>query len=162
MRLFAALAAVGVLGALWFGWTWWEAGHGDLQRFAQTRDEVLRQGEQRLVVLNTLDHREPEEVQRAWRATATGRLLDQLTRDHDAYVQDIGAAKTVTAVTVLGAAVTSLDVHSGQAELIAVLEVSVTPEGGQATAKRTRFDTDLTRVGDEWLLSSVQVVGFGG
>lgn len=162
MRLFAALAAVGVLGAVWFGWSWWEAGHGDAQSFARTRDEVLRQGEQRLVVLNTLDHHDPEQVQRAWRAAATGRLLDQLTRDHDAYAQDIGSAKTVTSVRVLGAAVTSLDVHSGQAGLIAVLEVAVTPDGGQTTTKHTRFDADLTRVDDRWLLSSVQVVGYGG
>jgi Mce-associated membrane protein len=162
MRLFAALAAVGVLGAVWFGWSWWEAGHGDVQRFAQTRDEVLRQGEQRLVVLNTLDHRDPAEVQRAWRGAATGQLLDQLTRDQDAYAKDIESAKTVTSVRVLGAAVTSLDVHSGQARLIAVLEVGVTPDGGQATAKRTRFDAGLSRVGEEWLLSSVQVVGYGG
>ncbi|MEO6087581.1 MAG: hypothetical protein ABIQ18_31175 [Umezawaea sp.] len=162
MRLFAALAAIGVLGAVWFGWSWWEAGHGDAQRFAQTRDEVLRQGEQRLVVLNTLDHRDPADVQRAWQAAATGRLLDQLTRDHDAYAQDIGSAKTVTAVKVLSAAVTTLDVHSGQARLIAVLEVDVTPDGGQTTAKHTRFDAGLTRVGEEWLLSSVQVVGHSG
>ncbi len=162
MRLFAALAAVGLVGAVWFGWSWWEAGHGDAQRFARTRDDVLRQGEQRLVVLNTLDHRDPAKVQRAWQAVATGRLLDQLTRDHDAYVQDIGSARTVTAVTVLGAAVTSLDVHSGRATLIAVLEVGVTPDGGPPTAKRTRFEAGLTRTGEEWLLSSVQVVGHGG
>ncbi|HEX6341128.1 hypothetical protein [Umezawaea sp.] len=162
MRLFAALAAVGVLGAAWFGWSWWQAGHGDAQRFALTRDEVLRQGEQRLVVLNTVDRRDPVEVQRSWQSVATGRLLDQLTRDREAHVRDIGAARTATAVTVLGAAVTSLDVHSGQAGLMAVLEVGVTPEGGPTTAKRTRFDVDLTRSGDQWLLSSVRVVGYGG
>lgn len=156
MRL---LAAVAVLGTLWFGWSWWEAGHGDAASFAQTRDEVLRQGEQRLVVLNTLDHHDPAKVQQAWQAAATGQLLDQLTRNQDTYLKGIVSAKTVTAVKVLGAAVTSLDVHSGQAKLIAVLEVSVTPDGGQATAKRTRFDAGLTRKGDEWLLSSVQVVG---
>jgi Mce-associated membrane protein len=162
MRLFAALAAVGLIGAAWFGWSWWEAGHGAAQRFARTREDVLHQGERRLVVLNTLDHRDPAKVQRDWQAAATGLLLDQLTRDRDAYVQDIGSAKTVTAVTVLAAAVTSLDVHSGQATLIAVLEVDVTPDGGQTTAKRTRFDAGLTRTGEEWLLSSVRVVGHGG
>jgi len=156
MRL---LAALGVLGTLWFGWSWWDAGHGDAARFAQARDEVLRQGEQRLVVLNTLDHRDPEEVQRTWQAVATGQLLDQLNRDHDTYLEGIRTAKTATAVKVLGAAVTSLDVGSGQAKLIAVLEVSVTPDGGQVAVKRTRFDAGLTRAGEQWLLSSIQVVG---
>jgi Mce-associated membrane protein len=156
------LAALGVACAVWFGWTWWEAGHGEAARIAQARDDVLRQSEERLVVLNTVDHHDPAKVQEAWRAATTGQLLDQLTRNSETYRQGIESAKTVTAVQVLGAAVTSLDVESGQARVIAVLQLNVTPDGGQAAVKRSRFDAGLTRTGEQWLLSSVQVVGLSG
>ncbi len=77
-------------------------------------------------------------------------------------VRSIRDAKTVTKAKVLGGAVTKHDPAKGQANVIAALEVTVQPEGGDPVTKRSRIDSGLTRTDDGWKLSSVQVVGLSG
>ena len=158
----AVFAALAVLAAGWFGWSWWQAGHDQNLRFAATRDAVLDVGKGELVRLNTLDYRDAERGIDAWRQQATGGLLDELTRNRDSNVQSIRDAKTATSAKVLDAAVTKLDARAGTANMIAVLEVTVTQDGGQPQPRRSRLDADLVRGPQGWKVSSLQVVGVVG
>ena len=57
---------------------------------------------------------------------------------------------------------TELDARAGKAHLIAVVETTVTPEGGQAVKKVNRYQTDLARTDAGWKLSALGPVAAGG
>ena len=61
----------------------------------------------------------------------------------------------MTTSKVLDAAVSELDDRAGTAELIAVVESTVTPDGGQKVTKINRYLTKLTRTDDGWKLSQL-------
>jgi Mce-associated membrane protein len=156
------LAVLAVGAAAWFGWTWWRASQEDSLRLATTRDEVLDNGRRLLVDLNTMDYRSAAAWLDRWRQAAAGTLLEQLDRDHDAALREVLAQQTVASATVIGAAVTEVDVHGGSAELIAAVEVRLNRQGAQASVTRSRLTTGLTRTGQGWRISSWQPVGQGG
>lgn len=160
--LLAVVTLVAVLAAVASGAFWWRARADPDLRAAQERDVVLESGKHRLAEINTLDFHEPDAGLARWQAQVTGPLAEEIKKNREDNVRSIRDAKTVTKAKVLGAAVTKLDAAKGQANMIASLEVTVSPEGGQPVTKRSRIDSGLTRTGDGWKLSSVQVVGLSG
>ncbi|GDY29131.1 hypothetical protein [Gandjariella thermophila] len=158
----AVLAVLAVATASWFGWSWWHTAHDEDLQFASARDAVLDAGRQELIVLNTLDYQDADHGLERWRQAATGALLDELTRSRDSDAQQIRTAKTATAAKVVEAAVTRLDTHAGTADVIAVLEVSVTANGGQPSIRRSRLDAGMARTPQGWKVASLQVVGVVG
>ncbi|MGI8666165.1 MAG: hypothetical protein ACR2N4_09070 [Jatrophihabitans sp.] len=151
-----ALAAV-VFAAIAFG-SWWHADHDGSLHFAQARDNVALTARQDIVVLNTLNYAQVDAGLQSWLAASTGTLHDQISQVSAADKKSIADAKTVTTGKVIDAAVTQLDDRAGTANVIASVEVSVTPSGGTATTKRNRFSATMTRVSDTWKISDLAQV----
>ena len=160
--LLATLTVIAVLAAAVMGVFWWRARADPDLRAAQERDVVLESGKHKLVEINTLDFHEPDAGLARWQSQVTGQLAEEIKKNREDNVNSIRDAKTVTKAKVLGASVTKLDPAKGQANMIAALEVTVTPEGGQPVTKRSRIDSGLTRTDAGWKLNSVQVVGLSG
>lgn len=160
--LLATLTAVAVLAAATSGAFWWRARADPDLRAAQERDVVLEAAKHHLVEINTLDFHEPDAGLSRWQAQVTGPLAEEIKKNREDNARSIRDAKTVTKAKVLGGAVTKHDPAKGQANVIAALEVTVQPEGGDPVTKRSRIDSGLTRTDDGWKLSSVQVVGLSG
>ncbi|WP_158893001.1 hypothetical protein [Amycolatopsis anabasis] len=150
-----ATALIAVAAVVWFGLSWWTAEHDDGLRQGAVREEVLSAGRQGIATLNTLDYRRVDDGYRRWLDASTGALHDELAQNPDASKAKIGQAKAVSIGKVVDAAVTELDEDAGKAKVIAALETTVTPEGGQEVTKHNRFEAELTRTGAEWKLNAV-------
>ncbi|ACU40426.1 hypothetical protein [Actinosynnema mirum] len=148
--------------ALWAGMTWWSASTGDSVAYARERDEVLRVGQVGVVNFTTLDFRKVDEDLDRWLDSSTGDLRREVEEGRQTRREQIEAAKTVTTSRVLDAAVTELDARAGTAALIAVVETTVAPEGGQPVKKINRYRTALTRTDAGWKLAALGPVAAGG
>ncbi|KAA2264749.1 hypothetical protein F0L68_06580 [Solihabitans fulvus] len=157
----AAVAVVAAVFAAWFGWSWYSAAHDDSLRYASTRDDVQRAGEVGIDNFTTLDYKKVDEGLDRWLASSTAQLNDEVKQGRDASKKQIEAAKTVTKGKVLESSVTDLDDRAGKATLIAAVEIVVTPDGGQPTTKRDRYQANLTRTDAGWKLSALGQVAVG-
>ncbi|WP_158880819.1 hypothetical protein [Amycolatopsis anabasis] len=146
--------------AVWAGWSWLRAGD-EAAAYADTREEVLRIGEQGIANLTTIDYHRPDEGLNRWIDSATGALRDSLVQGREANRKQVEAGKSVLAGKVVDAAVTDLDRAAGTGRVIAAVEITVTPEGGQPVVKRNRFEAGLSRTGSGWMLSSLRAVEVG-
>lgn len=154
------LAAAAAACALFFGIRWIVHAHSESIAFSQTRDEVLRAGEQAIKNFNTMDYHNVQGSLRVWEQSATGALHDEVvgyTKDNN-FISTFQKAKVVTTAKILDAAVTDLNTHDGTATVIAAVDVTVTPDGQKPTDKRTRIEGTLTRTNSGWLLNAVQPV----
>lgn len=156
------LAVLAAGYAAWAGVSWWGASTSDSVSFANERDEVLRVGQVGVANFTTLDYRKVDEDLQRWLQTSTGDLRQEIENGKDSRRKQIQDAKSVTVSRVLDAAVTELDERTGKAHLIAVVETTVTPEGGQAVKKINRYQTDLSRTDAGWKLSALGPVAAGG
>ena len=154
--LVAAVIAAGV-----FGVSWANAAGGESAAFATTRDDALESGRQAIVNFNTLDFKDVQHGLDLWVDSSTGPLRDEVQRGRQANAARIEQARTVTQGKVLDAALTELDDRAGKATMIAVVEITVTPENQQPLVKRNRYQAELTRDGDRWKLSNLGTVAVG-
>lgn len=157
----AVLSVLAAGVASWYGWSWWSAAHDNALDYARTRDDVLRVGQQAVANFNTLDYHDVKTGIDRWQASATGPLLDEITKDRGSYEQQIADAKTVSKAKVVDAAVTELDLHAGTARVIVFVDKTVTPATGQPADKRDRFQGELTRTTSGWKLSAIGQVAIG-
>ncbi|NYI79696.1 hypothetical protein [Nocardioides panzhihuensis] len=148
-----------VAGAL----TWWRASGHDQEMVdeAALRDRVLIVATSHIETLNSLDHRKVDEGLKGWAAVTTGTLHDQLTSVTEEDRKVLAEQKKISTGSVMDAAVTELDDDS--ATVIAAVEITVRDGSGSAedaepTVKRNRFAADLVKVGDDWLLESLEQV----
>ncbi len=164
MRIFTSrtlLAVAAVLAVLTFGFAayagvaWYSAAHSSESSFASARDEARRAGEVGITNFLTLDYRKVDEDLQRWLSSSTGELRAEIDKDKDSRKKQLVDAKSVTTSKVLDAAVSELDDRAGTAELIAVVESTVTPDGGQPVTKINRYLTKLTRTDDGWKLSQL-------
>lgn len=154
------IVAVGL--ACWSGISWWQAGHDDAGSLARMRDDVLRAGKQEIATLNTMDPAHVGRGLRLWLAASTGALHDQLRNSEPRSRQRIEQARSRAAGRVTDAAVTRLDRQAGTAEMIAAVDIQVTPRTGSATTERNRYRAGLTLTADGWKLSSLVAIPAGG
>lgn len=158
-KVFAiALVVVAAAFAGWAAWSWSSAA-GAEGAYADTRQEVLRVGEQGIANLTTLDYQRIDEGLDRWLETSTGALRDSLTQSRDESRKQLEAGKSTTVGKVVDAAVTELDQDSAQ--VIAAVEITVTPAGGSPAVKRNRFEAGLDRTASGWKLSSLRSVAVG-
>jgi Mce-associated membrane protein len=141
--------------AVWAGVSWWSASSNDTVAFSREREEVLRVGQVGIANFTTLDYKKVDEDLNRWLESSTGELRAEIEDGRDKRKKQIEDAKSVTVSRVLDAAVTELDARAGTAHLIAVVETTVTPEGGQAVKKINRYQTDLSRTDAGWKLSAL-------
>ncbi|MEV6783972.1 hypothetical protein [Streptomyces sp. NPDC051098] len=150
-----ALTVVAAGFAGWGGWSWYDAAHDDSAAYARERDRVLTAGEQAVLNLNTLDHRDVEGGLDSWEDSATGELRRQLTDGRSQFEKQIQQARTVTSAQVLSGAVTELDDRAGRARVLVALRITVTAPTGKPARKESRMLGELTRTPEGWKLSAL-------
>ncbi|HEY2058515.1 MAG TPA: hypothetical protein VGH57_09095, partial [Amycolatopsis sp.] len=124
-RLLGVVAALAVLAAAWFGWSWWSTAHDDSLARGRDRDAVLAAASTELVALNTIDYRTGAADVDRWIGAATGQYGHDLAGDRQLQIDRATSTKTVSTASLVQAAVTELDPAAGTARLIAVLDVRV-------------------------------------
>jgi Mce-associated membrane protein len=154
----AALVVVAAVFAGWAGWSWWQATDTSAA-YSDARQEVLRVGEQGIATLTTLDYQRVDEGLDRWLQSSTGVLRDSLVQGRDESRKQLEAGKSTTVGKVVDAAVTELE--SNSAQVIAAVEITVTPAGGDPVVKRNRFEAGLDRTDSGWKLSSLRAVAVG-
>jgi Mce-associated membrane protein len=155
----AILAAAAFLG--WTAWTVLPASGARESGPERERDLVLRSSSREIAALNALDRSDPSAGLKAWLDASTGPLHDQLQRDEPANRAKIGASRTGAAATVTAAAVTSLDTAAGKAQVIASVQITLTPQGGTPTLQRKRFAAGAVRTAAGWKLESLTSIPAG-
>ncbi|WP_409491805.1 hypothetical protein [Amycolatopsis sp. cmx-11-12] len=158
-RSLTVVAALAVLVAAWFGWSWWSAAQDDGLARGREREAVLTAASGQLEVLNTIDYRTGAKDVDRWLGVTTGRLGKDLTGDRQIQIDRANTGKTVATAKLKQAAVTELDAAAGTARLMAVLDVEVSTGGGPAAPKVSRLTVDYQRAEDGWKVSAVQAAG---
>ena len=154
-----AFAALALVAAAWFGWSWWSVAHDDKLSLARDRDAALAVAGGGLVVLNTFDYRSGERDMDRWIGVTTGRLAKDLTADRKLQLDRANTSQTLATASLRQAAVTELNAHAGTAKLIAVLDVRLSTGGATAAPALSRLNVDLTRTDGGWKVSAVQAGG---
>lgn len=157
----AILLAVTVVAAGGFGISWAVAATSESTSLAAQRDDALRAGGVAIANFNTLDYKHVQQGLDRWAQSSTGPLHDEVEKGRQANGKQITDAKATTKATVLDSAITQFDQNAGKARMISVVKVTVTPEGQPPTEKRSRYQADLTRVGEDWKLSALGPVAVG-
>ncbi|HEX2312417.1 MAG TPA: hypothetical protein VHJ17_01700 [Thermomonospora sp.] len=160
-RVAPVLVALALVFLGWSGWTFWQSGSDGDGDLARDRDTVLRVGRQQVAALNSMDWSRADDGLRQWLNASTGPLHDQLRREQAVSKQKILKERTSANATVVDAAVTALDARAGTAQLIASLQISLTPERGTPTVQRKRYEAGLTRTSGGWKLKSLTVIPVG-
>ena len=155
----AVLALVAFAGAGWFGVSWYRAAHDKSLGAGMERDAVLRDGEQAILTLNTLDYRRVQDGLTLWEQSSTGALLDQLRANRDAYARAITDSTTFSSAKLLDAAVASLDSRAGTAQVLAGVDVTSQLDKGDPGCAHRRVRMEMIRVGDVWKVGTLTPVG---
>ncbi|MFJ2022434.1 hypothetical protein ACIODW_01305 [Streptomyces sp. NPDC087897] len=156
-----AAALVCGLGA----WSYEQARGDSSLSYAKARDTALAEGRRHLATLNSLDGTDAKRVDtglRAWLDSSTGPLHDQLERTRKADAKSLTTAGDTAEGKVTSAALTALDERTGTAELIATVDVQVTPRSGAAGTQRKRFGATLARTADGWKVKALTAIGTDG
>ncbi|WP_328718251.1 hypothetical protein OHT52_01440 [Streptomyces sp. NBC_00247] len=146
------------------GWSYAAARGDDSLAYAKSRDAALAAGRSQLARLNSMDGTDAARIEAGldgWLRVTSGPLHDQLksTRAKDASAFE--SARTSAKGTVTDAALTALDERGGTAELIATVDVKVTPRTGAAGTERKRFEAALERTGDGWKVKALTAIPVG-
>ncbi|MET9976416.1 hypothetical protein ACFYOI_21350 [Streptomyces microflavus] len=145
-------------------WSYAQARSDRTLSYAKARDAALAQGKRHLATLNSLDGKDATSVTtglRAWRDSSTGPLHDQLKRTSAADARTLTTAGDTARGKVTSAALTALDDRTGTAELIATVDVQVTPRTGAPGTQRKRFTATLARTGDGWKVKALTAMRAG-
>ncbi|MFJ8399391.1 hypothetical protein ACIQ9K_02850 [Streptomyces microflavus] len=145
-------------------WSYAQARSDRTLSYAKARDAALAQGKRHLATLNSLDGKDATSVTtglRAWRDSSTGPLHDQLKRSSAADARTLTTAGDTARGKVTSAALTALDDRTGTAELIATVDVRVTPRTGTPGTQRKRFTATLARTGDGWKVKALTAMRAG-
>lgn len=157
----AALFVVSAALAVSSGVSWAIAAHDPSVALAVSRDQALQAGRQEIINLNTLDYRTVQQGLSLWEASSTGGFRQELQQDRAATASRIAQAKTTTTARATAAAISQLDTQAGKATMLAVVAVTVMPDGQQPVQKAERYQAELTREGAQWKISALNEVQSG-
>ncbi|WP_030846742.1 hypothetical protein [Streptomyces griseus] len=146
-------------------WSYGQARGDESLAYAKARDAALADGRRHLTTLNSLDGTDVKRVDtglRAWLDSSTGPLHDELERTRGADAKSLATAGDTARGKVTSAALTALDERTGTAELIATVDVEVTPRSGAAGTQRKRFGATLARTADGWKVKALAAIGTDG
>jgi Mce-associated membrane protein len=162
LRAAWGLLAAAAVFAAWSGWSYWQAYRGASLSLATERDDVLRAGTAEIAALNTVNDQQIGLWQQRWLNASAGTLRAELRRTQAQSRQQIAWAHSSSQATVTAAALTSLDQHGGTAQLIASVQVQVTPDGGTGVTECARYQAGLTRTADGWKISTLTAIPASG
>lgn len=157
-RVLVVLVALAAAAVLFFGAGWGFALTDDSIELAETRDVVLLDARQAAINLNSLDFTAVEAGLDLWEQSSTGAVLEEFRANRAEYVQAVTEARRVTQASVTDAAVAELDVRAGVARVLVGVDVTVRPEGAEATLTRQRLQMEMTRTDDGWKVSKLAAV----
>lgn len=146
------------------GWSYAQARGDDDLAYAKARDAALADGKVHLARLNSLDGTSAESVDTglgAWLDSSTGPLHEQLERTRSKDAGELTKSGSTARGKVTDAALTALDERTGTAEMIATVDVQVTPRTGQGGTERKRFAATLARTGDGWKIKALTAIAAG-
>lgn len=147
--LVAALAAAGVFGGLWAS-----AASGGDAHYSQVRDHVLQVARGAAVNFTSIDYRHVEVYKKHAEQSTTGTLHKTLDKSIGKYTKKLSKSKVVVNGSVKQAALSSLDVHTGKATALVVVNVNAKREGKKPSEKRLPMTLNLKRVDSGWKVSS--------
>jgi Mce-associated membrane protein len=125
--------------------------------FGTNRDDSLRAAEEAAVTLNTLDYKTVQPGLDRWEAVAAGPLLDQLKARRSEAASTAEKAKSVTTAKVVVAAVAKISPDASSAEVLALVEVTVTDSKG-TTTKQVREKLGVIQTAAGWKISAISTV----
>ncbi|MFE7352708.1 hypothetical protein ACFU8Q_05795 [Streptomyces sp. NPDC057543] len=160
----AALLAAAAICALG-GWSYADARGDEDLSYAKNRDVALADGKRHLARLNSLDGKDAKSVDAgldAWLDSSTGPLHDQLGRTRSKDASELTKSGSTARGKVTDAALTALDERTGTAQLIATVDVDVTPRTGKGGTERKRFEATLARTADGWKVKALTAIPVGG
>jgi Mce-associated membrane protein len=157
----SVLAAAAAFFAAWSGWGWYSAAQAGTPALAQTRDQVLQEGEQAVQNFSTLDYRHVSQGLNLWEQSSAGPLRAQITAGRAQFEQQVKQAKTITTAKILDAALTALNTRTGTASIIAAVQINVIPPHGARVSKQSRLEGQLTRTSSGWKLTALGQVPVG-
>ncbi|MFE9489189.1 MULTISPECIES: hypothetical protein [unclassified Streptomyces] len=146
------------------GWSYARARGDDGLAYAKHRDVALADGKHRLALLNSLDAKDAGTVDSglaAWLDSSTGPLHDQLGRTRSKDAKELTTSGATARGKVTDAALTALDERTGTAEMIATVDVEVTPRTGKGGTERKRFEATLARTADGWKVKALTAIPVG-
>lgn len=151
----AVLVVVATACAVVFGTLWFTASHDDSLNYSKMRDDALRAAEQGSINLTTLDYRHVAQGLSRWKDSTTGSLYTQLTSGNlvSTFTKEAQSAKSVTTGRVLDGVITNLDEHSGTANALIYMDVTVSAAGSQPSEKRLPLQWQLTLTSSGWKLA---------
>ncbi|MEO5874670.1 MAG: hypothetical protein ABIS86_24150 [Streptosporangiaceae bacterium] len=155
------LLALSVALAAWGGWSAAHAPAGSSTGpdLGHERDLVLKAGTQQLTTLTSMDHTRVDAGLQSWLNATTGLLRDQLVRDAAQNKQKIQQKRTTAVGSVADAAVTALDLRAGNAKVLALVRIRVTPPDGAAPGvQKQRYEVGLARTAEGWKLTSLTAI----
>jgi Mce-associated membrane protein len=148
------VTATGFAG--WSGWSYWQAGRVPSVSLATERDQVLAAARREIAGLNSLRSADATASLRHWLTITTGSLHDQIRGLNAQYAAAVRQAGRTAVGRVSAIAVTAL--HPGTAEVIAVVQVSITAANGAAGTQVKRYQADLVLTSGGWKIGSLIAV----
>ncbi|MER7722893.1 hypothetical protein [Streptomyces sp. NPDC096323] len=146
------------------GWSYAQARGDDDLAYAKSRDTALAAGKLHLARLNSLDAKSGTTVEAGlgtWLDSSTGPLHEQLARTRSKDADELTKSGTTARGKVTDAALTALDERTGTAEMIATVDVEVTPRTGKGGTERKRFEATLGRTADGWKVKALTAIAVG-
>jgi Mce-associated membrane protein len=161
--LSAAAAVLAVVALIFCGVSvvgWITASNDSDVRFAASRDDVLRIGQQELVNFYSLDHKNPDASFDRLVRSSTGDLATAIKQGESTWKKQLTDGKTTTTAKVLDAVVTELDDRAGSATLAAIIQAD-TDSQGKTNSYRLPMQAQLTRTDQGWKLSQAGSITLG-
>ncbi|MEU5876704.1 hypothetical protein [Spirillospora sp. NPDC047279] len=124
---------------------------------AEDRAKAVQAARQMGVNLMTVDHASAQKDLDRMLSGATGDLKNQLATQSKVFIDSVAKAQTKSTVSQVDAAVVSIDGDS--AEVMVSLNGMVTnPKVPNGVTRPYRYQMDLTKSGDRWLVSKLEMV----
>lgn len=142
-------------GAAFLAWVAYPLVHGHNNGRAAERDKVSSAATRQIAELNSLDAANLDAGMARWLDDSTGPLHDALVSEQQSGKAKAQKAGTTATGKVTALAVTTLDVKTGDATVIAAVRVQVTGPGAAPSEQRRRYQAGLSRTGTGWKLKSL-------
>lgn len=151
----AALAVVAAACAAWFGVSWYDNAHSSVASLARVRDQVIADGQQAVINLNTLDYRHAAAGLQIWLDSSTGALHNGFSQHLSTEIALVQQEQHSTTARIVDSAVTSLDPDAGTATAMFAVYITVTPAKGKPYGEHQAEQAQLTRTASGWKLSGL-------
>lgn len=159
--LAVVLLLVAVVCAAVLGMRWANAG-GSGGSVAQARDTALDDARQAAINLTTVNSNDVQGTLSNWDSVVTGDLATQFSSSRSQLEQQITSNPGSTSVTIVNAALTTLDATAGTATAVIFADVTTTAQGEQPVPQRFALSMSVQRTDSGWKASALQSLAQGG